>query len=75
MAKELQQLLRKLPAVDQLLNHAGAQQLIEQYPRKLVVECLRKAVEGQRQEILRQQEMEEVAALPEYLIQAAEQLL
>ena len=47
-----QKALRSLPSVDELLGTGGAAALLESYPRAQVVEAVRAAVKGARQEIL-----------------------
>jgi L-seryl-tRNA(Ser) seleniumtransferase len=47
-----QDLLRNLPAVTVLLEHPTVVVWLEMHPRSLVTDCLRKAIEAQRQTIL-----------------------
>jgi L-seryl-tRNA(Ser) seleniumtransferase len=48
----LQGILRKIPAVDELLQTEGLQQALAYHPRKLVVESTRQIVDERRQRIL-----------------------
>jgi L-seryl-tRNA(Ser) seleniumtransferase len=49
----MKELLRKLPAVDELLKEQRTQQWLEKHPRVLVLEAVRSAVEEQRKVILK----------------------
>src|SRR5690349_16926976 len=46
--------LRRLPAVDRLLNHLSASLLLKQYGHTLTVEALREALDDARQQLLAQ---------------------
>ncbi len=48
----LQQILREIPAVDELLQLDAIQQVLLQHPRKLVVESIRQILDEHRQAIL-----------------------
>lgn len=52
MTKKIKEILRKLPAVDQLLNRPEVEQLLTEYPRSIVVEKARTVVDGARQSLL-----------------------
>ncbi|OFX17760.1 MAG: L-seryl-tRNA(Sec) selenium transferase [Armatimonadetes bacterium RBG_16_58_9] len=61
---------RKLPSVDELLRHTSAESILRSHPRKLVVACLRDAVENARAAIADGERAPE----PGSLIAAAEEL-
>ncbi len=48
----MQELLRRLPAVDQLLEEPGLKALLEERPRRLVLRAVRETLEGLRKSIL-----------------------
>ncbi len=48
----MQELLRRLPAVDQLLEEPGLKALLEEQPRRLVLRAVRETLEGLRKSIL-----------------------
>ena len=52
MTDDLKEMLRKIPAVDQLLIRPEVEQLLTEFPRSIVVEKARAVVEGARQSIL-----------------------
>ncbi len=52
MTKDLKELLRQLPAVDQLLGRPEVEQLLSEHPRSIVVEKVRAVVDGARQGLL-----------------------
>ena len=49
----MKELLRKLPAVDEILKEQRTQQWLEKHPRVLVLEAIRTAVEERRKAILK----------------------
>lgn len=49
----MKELLKKLPAVDEILKEQRSQQWLEAYPRVLVLESIRTALDLKRQKILR----------------------
>lgn len=51
---EIKELLRKLPAVDQILNRPEVEHLLEEHPRRVVVEKVREVLEDTRQTLLDQ---------------------
>lgn len=52
----IQQMLREIPAVDELLQSEGLQSALRQHPRKLVVDSIRQVLAEHRQHILTQTE-------------------
>ncbi len=50
----LQEVLRKIPSVEEILSHPEISSLIETYPRNLVVEAIRSCLQGERESLLRQ---------------------
>ncbi|HLE40411.1 MAG TPA: L-seryl-tRNA(Sec) selenium transferase [Nitrospirota bacterium] len=54
----MKELLRKLPAVDEILKEQRTQQWLEKHPRVLVLEAIRTAVEERRKAILKSEEKE-----------------
>ncbi len=52
----IQQMLREIPAVDELLQSEGLQSALRQHPRKLVVDSIRQVLAEHRQHILTQAE-------------------
>jgi L-seryl-tRNA(Ser) seleniumtransferase len=54
-----QQVLRKIPSVDEILSRPEITRLLESYPRTVVVEAIRKGLGRLRQELLHQKEMSE----------------
>ena len=55
----MKELLRKLPAVDEILKEQRTQQWLEKHPRVLVLEAIRTAVEERRKAILKSAERED----------------
>ena len=55
----MKELLRKLPAVDEVLKEQRTQQWLEKHPRVLVLEAIRTAVEERRKAILKSAERED----------------
>ncbi len=51
-AQNHQELLARLPAIDQLQQHPAVQSLCESYPEKYVTNCVRKVVEEIRQRVI-----------------------
>ncbi|NLI81174.1 MAG: L-seryl-tRNA(Sec) selenium transferase [Deltaproteobacteria bacterium] len=47
-----QEVLRKLPGVDRILQSPGMEDILNRYPRRLVVEALRQVLDAKRKEIL-----------------------
>jgi L-seryl-tRNA(Ser) seleniumtransferase len=54
-----QQVLRKIPSVDEILSRPEITHLLESYPRTVVVEAIRKGLGRLRQELLHQKEISE----------------
>ena len=52
-----QQLLRKIPSVDEILSRPEMSDLLKIHPRHLVVEAIRKGLERLREEILQKEEL------------------
>ncbi len=50
--------LRALPSVDEVLGYEAVKELVEVYPRWAVADSVRAVLEGKRQEILQEKEME-----------------
>jgi L-seryl-tRNA(Ser) seleniumtransferase len=72
-----QELLRKIPSVSELLSSATATGWMEQYPRVLVSDCIRQAVEELRQQVL-QDDADRCGpahVAPEYVLDSARQKL
>jgi len=56
----MKELLKKLPAVDEILKEEKARQWLEFYPRALILEAIRTTLDLKRQEILRAKESSSV---------------
>ncbi|MCL5046060.1 MAG: L-seryl-tRNA(Sec) selenium transferase [Actinobacteria bacterium] len=69
---ESHDVLRHLPSVDRLLKEKAAEQLAKQYPRDLVVQALRDALEDARSEMRAGAPLPEVGALLETATQRLE---
>jgi len=52
-----QQILRKIPSVDEILSRPEIENVLKAYPRNVVVEGIRKALGRLRQELLRKEEL------------------
>lgn len=46
------ELFSKLPSVDEVLNQEDINNTLEEYPRNLVIECIRKVIDRKRKEII-----------------------
>ena len=46
------ELFSKLPSVDEVLNQEDIKNTLEEYPRNLVIECIRKVIDRKRKEII-----------------------
>ncbi len=51
----LQELLRKIPSVEEILSRPEVSSLIETHPRSVVVEAIRSCLQGEREKLLRQE--------------------
>jgi hypothetical protein len=49
----MKELLKQLPAVDELLKEHGTKQWLEAYPRVLVLEAIRTAIDARRRAVLK----------------------
>ena len=54
-----QQVLRKIPSVDEILSRPETTHLLKSYPRTVVVEAVRKGLGRLREELLNQKEISE----------------
>ncbi|NLV71396.1 MAG: L-seryl-tRNA(Sec) selenium transferase [Actinobacteria bacterium] len=52
MDEQTRKALRGLPSVEELVSHPGAQKLLEEYPRALVVQALRETLQMVRKSLL-----------------------
>ncbi len=50
--KKKQELLSKIPSVDELLKNPYSEKLLKHFPRKIVLSAVRQVLEGKRKEIL-----------------------
>jgi len=55
-----QQVLRKIPSVDEILSKPEVSNLLKTYPRSVVVEAIRKGLGRLREEILRKEELSQL---------------
>ena len=55
-----QQILRKIPSVDEILSRPEIENVLRAYPRSVVVEGIRKALGRLRQELLNREELSDV---------------
>ncbi len=55
-----QQVLRKIPSVDEVLSKPEVSDLLKTYPRSVVIEAIRRGLERLREEILSQKEPSEI---------------
>ena len=53
MLLSMKELLKQLPSVDELLKEHRTKQWLESYPRVLVLEAIRKAIDARRKAILK----------------------
>ncbi|MFA5866673.1 MAG: L-seryl-tRNA(Sec) selenium transferase [Actinomycetota bacterium] len=69
-----QELLRRLPKVDELLKASAVVRLLKKYPRSVVVDAVRQAVNNARDQVNQEEKMAEKAVEAKALAREAEKL-